>query len=123
MTNTRPDEPPSPRCRAFPASEARAGPATLPSRRPLSGRGRSELNTGGLTWIHVDAPDADEVEELAARFGWHALDVEDVLSKRQRPKVDDYGEEGYLFAVLHFPVYDKLDRPAERGRARPLPRA
>src|SRR6266576_7151889 len=30
-----------------------------------------------------------------------------VLSKRQRPKIDEYTEEGYLFAVLHFPVYDK----------------
>ena len=61
-----------------------------------------------LTWIHFDAsPTQEEVEELAERFGWHALDVEDVLSKRQRPKVDDYNEEGYLFAVLHFPVYDK----------------
>jgi magnesium transporter len=28
-----------------------------------------------------------------------------VLSKRQRPKVDEYDE--YRFAVLHFPVYDK----------------
>jgi magnesium transporter len=31
--------------------------------------------------------------------------VEDVLSKRQRPKIDEYPE--YLFGVLHFPVYDK----------------
>jgi magnesium transporter len=66
-----------------------------------------ELESRGLTWIHLDAPTKDEVEELAERFGWHALDVEDVLSKRQRPKVDDYLEEKYLFAVLHFPVYDK----------------
>jgi len=66
----------------------------------------SELDSSGLTWIHVDAPTKEEAEELAERFGWHALDVEDVLSKRQRPKVDDYVEEGYLFAVLHFPVYD-----------------
>src|SRR5690348_3702548 len=43
---------------------------------------------------------------LAGRFGWHPLDVEDVLSKRQRPKVDDYVDEGYLFVVLHFPVFD-----------------
>ena len=28
-----------------------------------------------------------------------------MLSKRQRPKVDEYPE--YLFGVLHFPVYDK----------------
>ena len=45
--------------------------------------------------------------ELAERFGWHPLDIEDVLSKRQRPKIDEYADEGYLFAVLHFPVYDK----------------
>jgi len=76
--------------------------ASTPAER---GRPR-ELESGGLTWIHVDAPTKDQAEELAERFGWHALDVEDVLSKRQRPKVDDYVEEGYLFAVLHFPVYD-----------------
>src|SRR5207249_3995755 len=49
------------------------------------------------------------VQLLAARFGWHPLDVEDVLSRRERPKVDAYTEAeggGYLFAVLHFPVYD-----------------
>src|SRR5437899_7291179 len=67
----------------------------------------AELHSNGLTWAHVDAPSQEEAEALAVRFGWHALDVEDVLSKRQRPKIDDYAEEGYLFAVLHFPVYDK----------------
>src|SRR6266699_535041 len=67
----------------------------------------AELSAAGLTWIHLDAPTKDVAEELAERFGWHALDVEDVLSKRQRPKVDDYVEDGYVFAVLHFPVYDK----------------
>src|SRR5215204_3376882 len=64
-----------------------------------------ELSHNGLTWIHLDAPDAEQATTLAERFGWHALDVEDVLSKRQRPKIDDYSD--YLFAVLHFPVYDK----------------
>src|SRR5215510_245278 len=67
----------------------------------------SELSAAGLTWIHLDAPDALAAGMLAGRFGWHPLDVEDVLSKRQRPKVDDYVDDGYLFAVLHFPVYDR----------------
>jgi magnesium transporter len=66
-----------------------------------------ELEAAGLTWVHVDRPDAETAQELADRFGWHPLDVEDILSKRQRPKVDEYPEERYLFAVLHFPVYDK----------------
>src|SRR6266849_2895202 len=65
----------------------------------------TELHAEGLTWVHLNAPDQEESESLASRFGWHALDLEDVLSKRQRPKVDDYPE--YLFAVLHFPAYDK----------------
>jgi magnesium transporter len=67
----------------------------------------AELSAAGLTWIHLDAPDPETASELAHRFGWHPLDVEDVMSKRQRPKVDDYADEGYLFVVLHFPVYDR----------------
>jgi magnesium transporter len=66
----------------------------------------SELSAAGLTWIHLDAPSKEVAEQLSERFGWHPLDVEDILSKRQRPKVDDYVEDGYLFTVLHFPVYD-----------------
>src|SRR3954467_15588443 len=67
----------------------------------------AELSAAGLTWIHLDAPTLMHAQELADRFGWHPLDVEDVLSRRQRPKVDDYADEGYLFGVLHFPVYDR----------------
>ena len=67
----------------------------------------AELSASGLTWIHLDTPSLQHAQELAERFGWHPLDVEDVLSKRQRPKVDDYADEGYLFGVLHFPKYDR----------------
>jgi magnesium transporter len=79
--------------------------------RPAEGAPRTaspirEISAGGLTWVNVVAPDVDTATELAARFGWHPLDVEDVVSKRQRPKVDVYDDEAYLFAVLHFPVYD-----------------
>jgi magnesium transporter len=65
-----------------------------------------ELSASGLTWVNVVAPDVETAQTLAERFGWHPLDVEDIVSKRQRPKVDDYEDEGYLFGVLHFPVYD-----------------
>jgi magnesium transporter len=66
-----------------------------------------ELSANGLTWVNVVAPDVETAQMLAGRFGWHPLDVEDIVSKRQRPKVDDYEDEGYLFAVLHFPVFDQ----------------
>jgi magnesium transporter len=66
-----------------------------------------ELSASGLTWVNVVSPAVETAQELAERFGWHPLDVEDIVSRRQRPKVDDYEDEGYLFAVLHFPVFDK----------------
>jgi magnesium transporter len=70
-----------------------------PARQP------AEVGAHGLTWVHLDTPTKEEASALAERFGWHPLDVEDVLSKRQRPKVDEYDD--YRFVVLHFPVYDK----------------
>jgi magnesium transporter len=75
----------------------------------------AELTAAGLTWIHLDAPTPLQASDLAARFGWHPLDVEDVLSRRQRPKVDEYPEDGYLFGVLHFPVYDKTIQRLNAG--------
>jgi magnesium transporter len=66
----------------------------------------AELSANGLTWVHVDQPGPLEAAILAERYGFHDLDIEDVLSKRQRPKIDEY--ESYLFVVLHFPFYDKM---------------
>ena len=73
----------------------------------------AELDAHGLTWVHLTAPRPDEASGLASRYGWHPLDLEDVLSKRQRPKIDEYPE--YLFAVLHFPVYDKTVQRLNAG--------
>jgi magnesium transporter len=90
---------------------------TLPRIRRGRGRGTAaevaeraepriaEISANGLTWIHVDRPGVLEAAAVAERFGFHELDIEDVLSKRQRPKIDEYPE--YLFVVLHFPFYDK----------------
>jgi magnesium transporter len=77
---------------------------TLPSQETLRPE-PAEVEAAGLTWVHLDRPDEAAVSALAERFGWHELDVEDVLSKRQRPKIDEYPD--YLFVVLHFPFYDK----------------
>jgi magnesium transporter len=82
----------------------RRAPGSVPVAAPATPR-IAELGAAGLAWVHVDTPTPLETNELAPRFGWHPLDVEDVLSKRQRPKVDEYPE--YLFTVLHFPWYDK----------------
>src|SRR5688500_5660536 len=59
----------------------------------------------GLRWINIERPRHADQAWLEERFEFHPLDYEDVFSRNQRPKVDEY--EDYLFVVLHFPRYDK----------------
>ena len=59
----------------------------------------------GLRWINIERPRGVDRAWLEERFDFHPLDYEDVYSRNQRPKVDEYDD--YLFCVLHFPRYDK----------------
>src|SRR5215218_5865194 len=59
----------------------------------------------GLRWVNIERPSSLEMGWLEEHFDFHALDLEDVLSRNQRPKIDEY--EDYLFIVLHFPVFDR----------------
>jgi magnesium transporter len=59
----------------------------------------------GLRWINIERPRPIDRAWLEEHFDFHPLDYEDVFSRNQRPKVDEYDD--YLFVVLHFPVFDK----------------
>ena len=59
----------------------------------------------GLRWINIERPRQVDLAWVGERFDFHPLDFEDVGSRNQRPKVDEYDD--YLFIVLHFPRYDK----------------
>ena len=59
----------------------------------------------GLRWINIERPRAVDRAWLEEHFDFHPLDYEDVFSRNQRPKVDEY--DGYLFVVLHFARFDK----------------
>src|SRR5690348_14760046 len=63
------------------------------------------VQSSGLRWVNIERPSPLECAWLEEQFGFHALDLEDVLSRNQRPKIDEYPE--YLFIVLHFPVFDR----------------
>jgi magnesium transporter len=52
----------------------------------------AELEAAGLHWLNIEAPTALETAYLAQRFDYHELDLEDVLSTRQRPKIDEYDD-------------------------------
>jgi magnesium transporter len=59
----------------------------------------------GLRWINIERPGPVDQAWLEEHFEFHPLDYEDVRSRNQRPKIDEYDD--YLFIVLHFPVFDK----------------
>ena len=74
----------------------------------------SSIAAGKLSWFYLEKPSASEVESLARHFHFHPLNIDDVLSRAQRPKIDEYDD--HLFIVLHFPVFDKenrITRPSE----------
>jgi magnesium transporter len=63
---------------------------------------------GELTWVNIEAPTEQETEYLAQNYPFHPLDLDDCLSRIQRPKIDVY--DNYLFLVFHFPVFSKEAR-------------
>ena len=63
------------------------------------------VESPGLRWINIERPRGLEQAWMEEHFDFHSLDYEDVRSRNQRPKVDEYDD--YLFIVLHFPRYDK----------------
>src|SRR6186997_3405593 len=63
------------------------------------------IEHAGLRWINIERPGPAERAWLEEHFEFHPLDYEDVASRNQRPKIDEY--EDYLFIILYFPVFDK----------------
>jgi len=61
-----------------------------------------------LTWINIESPGKEETDYLAQNYPFHPLDLDDCLSRIQRPKIDRYDE--YLFLVFHFPVFSAQAR-------------
>jgi magnesium transporter len=72
-----------------------------------------QIDSSGLRWVNIEHPGALERAWLEEHFDFHALDLEDVLSRNQRPKIDIYDD--YLFIVLHFPVFDRAARRLGTG--------
>ncbi len=74
----------------------------------------SSVTEGNLSWIYIERPSTAEVNFLKQQFNFHPLNLDDVLSRMQRPKIDEY--EDHLFIVLQFAVFDRenqITRPSE----------
>jgi magnesium transporter len=90
---------PKPRLRR--SARTRVDADTAPSPEPNV----EVVERAGLRWINIERPGPVDRAWLEEHFEFHPLDYEDVASRNQRPKIDEYPD--YLFIVLHFPVFDK----------------
>jgi magnesium transporter len=66
---------------------------------------------GAALWYDLDDPSADELRDLATRFGLHPLAVEDALQEHERPKLDRY--ENHLFLNIYAVAFDGEPRKIE----------
>jgi magnesium transporter len=67
------------------------------------------LQHNRVHWTNIVHPTPNDVELLRSRFPFiHPLNLEDILSSKERPKLDE--DDDYLFLVLHFPQWDPIQR-------------
>jgi magnesium transporter len=101
---------PKPRLRrASRRGELVGQPETAESQAPRV----EQIDSSGLRWVNIERPGGLERAWLEEHFDFHTLDLEDVLSRNQRPKIDAYDD--YLFIVLHLPVFDRQARRLGTG--------
>lgn len=74
-----------------------------------------KLTHGRTTWIDIVKPTNQDINVLGNAYSYiHPLNLEDLLSPIERPKLDE--DDNYLFVVLHFPQWEpkqRLSRPRE----------
>ncbi|MBN1965176.1 MAG: magnesium/cobalt transporter CorA [Anaerolineae bacterium] len=67
------------------------------------------LTYGRVTWTDVRNVTPEDVRLLRTQHpGFHPLDLEDLQSRIERPKIDEYDD--YLFVVMQFPLWDAKSR-------------
>ena len=69
---------------------------------------------GDLTWVNIEHPTAREMEYLAQNYPFNQLDLDDCLSRRQRPKLDAYKD--YLFFIFLFSIYSRERQVSTHGQ-------
>lgn len=93
-----------------PGEGAPTGPALAtptgppPTASPGPGAVRVLIETPNLTWLDLDDPGSPALDELAERFGFHELAVEDCRNDAQLAKLDPFPE--HLFLIANSIRYD-----------------
>jgi len=86
-------------------SETTTETATTDTAQPL----KTVVDIPGLLWLDLDDPMSPKLDELAARYGFHELAVEDCRHYSQLAKIDYY--DGYSFLIINSTHY--TEKPCE----------
>lgn len=68
---------------------------------------------GGFVWIGLSEPSKEEFDHIVGELKFHPLAVEDAISAKQRPKIEDYS--GLTFFVIKTVFYDKSNSQITTG--------
>ena len=59
------------------------------------------MKAENFEWIDVQNPDRSDIEELAKKYNFNTLNIEDCMTRFELPKLDSY--DNHFFVILHFP--------------------
>lgn len=62
-----------------------------------------------ITWADFVNPTRKEISQLAQKYPFHPLHLEDCVSKGQFPKIEQSDEDHYIFLLLRFPRYKEIE--------------
>ena len=67
------------------------------------------IQYGRVTWTNIERVTPQDMQDLRDTYPhFHPLDIEDLQSRIERPKMDEYDD--YMFVVMHFPLWDPVQR-------------
>ncbi|OGE25683.1 hypothetical protein A3C26_01680 [Candidatus Daviesbacteria bacterium RIFCSPHIGHO2_02_FULL_39_12] len=58
-----------------------------------------------ITWVDIINPNRAMIGDLAQKYPFHPLHLEDCISKGQFPKIEESLEDRYLFILIRFPLH------------------
>ena len=70
-------------------------------------------NNGGFVWIGLAEPTKEEFDHVVGELNFHPLAVEDAISAKQRPKIEDYA--GLSFFVIKTVFYNEIKSEITTG--------
>ena len=69
-------------------------------------------DNGAISWINIDGIIQKDVESISEHFGIHALITEDILSREQRPKMDEV--DNILYCLLNMLYFNDSESTVEQ---------